>query len=306
MVRAVDCDLVVGDWGSTHLRLWGLKEHDVVTECRTSSPASGSGAVVYEKNFISALAELNVQCARRDFPPILLSGMVGSREGWREIKYCERETLNGLVGHKIEVSRSNLDVWIVPGICQLDPPDVMRGEETQLLGLLRHDPQYSGFVCLPGTHTKWAELVGGRLKQFKTIMTGEIFDLLTNRSVLRHSLSPKLNEHTFINSFNDTLVNPSARFSGLFELRSSDLLKTGVCDSITDAISGVLIGLELKSLAEKINGQLITIVGDGHISSRYKLALEELGCTVMCVDGRQASLAGLVSIATNMRDQNAL
>jgi len=296
-MNQLKCDLVVGDWGSTRLRLWALSNWKVISKHSCKSPVSGSSRSEYEAALITAINELKVTDDSKGYPPVVLSGMVGSREGWEQIPYREKDELQFLVAASVETGRPGLQVWITPGLSQMDPPDVMRGEETQISGFLDRDPNYSGCICLPGTHTKWVELVDGNVRRTRTVMTGELFDLIAGKSVLRHSISGEIDEQTFISSFRSALTDPAGSLSKIFELRSADVLQIRSCKSVEDFISGLLIGIEIKSMLDQITGQIISVIGEEHISSRYLLALHDLNFAAQHEDGDEASLRGLIKIA---------
>src|SRR5690606_34701318 len=122
--------------------------------------------------------------------PVVICGMAGSRQGWREVPYLEvPATLPEIPGAALKVDDASRPVHILPGLSQRHPSaDVMRGEETQLLGLSL-DREIDGVVCMPGTHAKWAVMQGGRIESFSTFMTGEVFALLTKHSLLRFSVT---------------------------------------------------------------------------------------------------------------------
>ena len=118
--------------------------------------------------------------------------MVGARQGWLEVPYSEtpcKPIFPEAIGRP-DTRDQRLRVFVLGGIKQTTPaPDVMRGEETQIAGILSADPSFEGVLCLPGTHTKWVRISAGEIVDFKTFMTGELFSLLSRQSVLRHSLN---------------------------------------------------------------------------------------------------------------------
>lgn len=122
--------------------------------------------------------------------PVIACGMVGSRQGWFEAPYrttpCAPVAPGALT--RVPTQDPRLDVRIAPGLKQVSPADVMRGEETQIAGALALLPDFDGVLCLPGTHTKWAHVSAGEVVSFQTFMTGEMFALLSTQSVLRHSM----------------------------------------------------------------------------------------------------------------------
>src|ERR1700759_3429515 len=125
-----------------------------------------------------------------DGMPVLICGMAGARQGWREAPYVKTPTrLDALHEGAIQVDTSG-DVRILPGIAQprADRPDVMRGEETQLLGVT--EPDFTGLVCIPGTHSKWIRIERGHVVEFSTYMTGELFSVISQHSILALAVAP--------------------------------------------------------------------------------------------------------------------
>ena len=122
--------------------------------------------------------------------PVIACGMVGSAQGWREAAYCETPANVANLGNSLQtlVSLRGTRVHIVPGVIQRSRlPNVMRGEETQVLGVLQNLPVDAGgdlLIGLPGSHSKWVEVVEGRITHFDTFMTGEVFAVLSEHSIL--------------------------------------------------------------------------------------------------------------------------
>ncbi|MCR6634852.1 2-dehydro-3-deoxygalactonokinase [Devosia sp.] len=181
------------DWGTSNLRGWTIDAGGNVLASR-SSP-KGMGKLIREE-FPAALAELLSGVDLTTPTDVLVCGMAGARQGWLEAPYLEAPTdLRDLLGGAVrpDSGSDKLKVSILPGVCQKQGADnVMRGEETQLLGLASTLPGYSGLVCMPGTHSKWALLDGTKIEHFTTAMTGEMFEILSTHSVLRHSLGGDL------------------------------------------------------------------------------------------------------------------
>ena len=120
--------------------------------------------------------------------PVLICGMAGARQGWVEAPYLKTPTrLDALHEGAVRVD-AGTDIRILPGIAQAraDRPDVMRGEETQLLGMI--DPAFTGLVCIPGTHSKWVKIEAGAIVEFATYMTGELFSVISQHSILSHAV----------------------------------------------------------------------------------------------------------------------
>ena len=144
------------------------------------------------------------------------------------------------------------DIRILPGIAQRDPkaPDVMRGEETQLLGALGVDAADDAVVCMPGTHSKWVRANGGTVERFATFMTGELFDVVSRETILSHAVTGA-DEAEDIDAFRSAVMaafeTPAFAANLLFQVRSGQLLYGGKPSSAREKISGTLIGLELAA-----------------------------------------------------------
>src|SRR5690606_1374626 len=147
---------------------------------RTTRPADFSATL--ESHLAAAGASEDV--------PVVICGMAGARQGWFEAGYVDLPArLAALSAACVRVAGARRDLRIVPGRAQRGPdPDVIRGEETQLLGLLRERPAFTGLVALPGTHSKWVHVEAGAVIGFSTCLTGELYALLSENSILRHSL----------------------------------------------------------------------------------------------------------------------
>ena len=232
--------------------------------------------------------------------PILICGMAGARQGWIETPYVVLPTeVTGLAARATRVGTALGDVRILPGLCQTDhaAPDVMRGEETQLLGLGLDADSGGMLVCMPGTHCKWVELVGGTVRRFSTHMTGELFDLLGRHSVLKHvvasDVTPHAGDPAFLTAAERALTDRDA-LVGLFALRASRLL--GFSERATGAaeLSGLLIGTDIAA-ARRGNPSYhrVTLVASGTLADLYEPVLERAGFTVTLADAEAATRRGL-------------
>ncbi|MDR9438940.1 MAG: 2-dehydro-3-deoxygalactonokinase, partial [Halomonas sp.] len=244
-------------------------------------------------------------------------GMAGARQGWREAAYLPVPTrLDGLARGAVmpALADPRLEVALLPGLCQHPDGtdrrfDVMRGEETQLAGLVAREPEATGTVCLPGTHAKWARLEAGAITRFATFLTGELYQWLAGQSVLRHSLNHGPGEddlaepgcrEAFVAAVEEMAAAPETFSTRLFGLRAQDLLDSGLPPGkgrggrLAARLSGLVIGLELAGArAALADGETITLVGAEPLCTRYGLALEALGIGCRSVDGESATLAGL-------------
>jgi 2-dehydro-3-deoxygalactonokinase len=194
---------------------------------------------------------------------VLACGMVGSRQGWAEAPYvavpARPATLSPV---PVATKDSRLRVSILPGLKQAVPPDVMRGEETQIAGFLAAAPGFDGVLCLPGTHAKWVQISAEEVVSFRTFMTGELFELLSTQSVLRHSIAGAgADPDAFREAVSDTLSRPETLAQRLFSIRAGQLLD-GTSGEVGRArLSGALIGAELAAAKPYWLGQEVVVAG---------------------------------------------
>ncbi|WP_347313673.1 2-dehydro-3-deoxygalactonokinase [Defluviimonas sp. SAOS-178_SWC] len=227
--------------------------------------------------------------------PVVICGMAGARQGWREAPY--RPVPCPPLGPEMLTFGANdprLAIAIVPGLSQARPADVMRGEETQIAGLLAAAPGFDGIACLPGTHTKWAHLSAGEVVGFQTCMTGELFALLSGQSVLRHSVGTTgWDREAFAEAVADAMSTPQKLAARLFGLRAEALLSGLAPDRARARLSGLLIGLDLAASRPYWLGQEIVLIGEGTLAGRYAEALVAQGAEPRQADATEVTLAGL-------------
>lgn len=310
------------DWGTSSCRMWAMdRDGGCVAAARsdegilaTSKAAAGTQGTSRRDIFEGVLERLGGDLMR-DNPaaPVIACGMVGANIGWVEARYLEVPI--GLGFSRADLTHTTTstgrDVWIVPGLHQeVDPqtlyPDVMRGEETQLIGvtsMLRergelNDPQT---VLLPGTHTKWVSISGGAVVRFSTVMSGEMFRLLLDHSILGDPVVPSNEFHpdAFQRGLGIARAGGPGRLAAkVFAART--LLLDGEVghEQVADLLSGILVGEEVVSAlpAYEQDRGAIALCGAPKLTSQYALALEELGSHALVV-GEDATAAGLASIA---------
>lgn len=293
--------LVAGDWGTSSLRLWAMTAAGaVLAERRSDEGMDSLNADGFEPVLRRHVAAMGLAPAPTR---VVLCGMAGARQGWREAGYVDVPvSLDAIWGCALAVPAEGMDVRILPGLADRRPAreDVMRGEETQLLGLLAAEPSLSGPVCLPGTHSKWARLEAGRVTGFSTSPTGEMFALLGQRSVLRHSLagaSPTGDPDSpaFLRGVARGLAEPASLLSALFGVRAATLLRGGEGAEAADMLSGLLIGAEVASSAPA--GAAVTLVADGSLAALYARALAMAGHAVRVADAGAVTRRGLLLAA---------
>lgn len=288
------------DWGSTRLRAYRYDDAGAVAQTRALPwgsrhlPAGG---------FAEAFAQAVEGWPRA---PVLACGMVGSRGGWREAPYLDTPCpLDALAGALTAVDAPDgRTVHIVPGLRDPTGPDVMRGEETQIAGVLARTAVRSGDLQLlmPGTHSKWVHVRDGAVTGFTTVMTGELFALLRRHSVLGAGLPEDgADDEAF------ALGVATARTSGaagglsrLFSARALMLEGALAPASVADFLSGLLIGDELRmALAAgwALPGTAVRVVGEEALCARYLQAAPAFGLTLQPTSGAIAA-SGLWQVAT--------
>lgn len=226
---------------------------------------------------------------------VLACGMVGARQGWVEAPYSAVPSAPVPVAPiRVPDTDPRIRAFVVPGLKQNSPPDVMRGEETQIAGFLADRQNWEGVICLPGTHTKWSQISAGEVVSFRTFMTGEMFELLRRQSVLKHSVGDGWNDDAFAEGVADALTKPEQMAARLFGLRAADLLHEQDSGVARARLSGYLIGAELAATRPYWLGQQLAIVGAEGISEVYAAALRQQGAFVETVNGTQSTLAGLL------------
>jgi 2-dehydro-3-deoxygalactonokinase len=291
--------LIAIDWGTSSLRGALLAADGSVLQ-EMSSPegilavAPGGFQAVFDKHFggwqrsTGALA--------------LIAGMAGSRQGWQEAPYCACPAGFADIAsqlHWVEPGR----IALVPGLSceQQGVPDVMRGEETQVFGALELLGVETVRLVLPGTHSKWVEVQERRIVAFRTFMTGELYALLRQHSILARTLPPDdgaLDEQAFIRGLAHARASTSLLHAA-FSVRTLALFDRLPPASMPSYLSGLVIGDELRSQPLATTKDPVLVIGAPGLAARYQLALESLGITAMTV-GAQASWRGLWAIARQL------
>jgi 2-dehydro-3-deoxygalactonokinase len=279
------------DWGTSSLRATLMPEGE--------TRSSGAGMARLDRDgFEPALLSLIEDWLDVDVPtPVLACGMVGARQGWLEAPY--RPVPCTPLGDAVAVPTDDprIALRIMPGLSQMRPhPDVMRGEETQIAGILSEEEGFDGIACLPGTHTKWAHLSAGEVVSFRTTLTGELFAAISDHTVLRHSLTGDgWDEDIFLDAVSDALSRPETLMARLFELRAADLLSGQDSTVARSVLSGLLIGADLAATRPWWLGREVVITGAETPSRAYAAALRAQGVTPLLRPADTMTLAGLTA-----------
>ena len=318
----MQAQLIALDWGTTSLRAYKLAAGAVVLEQRALSSGimqlpktsrvinGGECADGFELAFEDACGDW--LDAQPDLP-VIACGMVGSAQGWREAAYCETPANVAHLGNSLQtlVSLRGKRVHIVPGVIQRSRlPNVMRGEETQVLGVLQNLPVDAGddlLIGLPGSHSKWVDVVDGCITHFDTFMTGEVFAVLSEHSILGRTQQQGA---TFDGQAFDRGVQVALSADGelgvlstLFSARTLGLTGELAPTAQADYLSGLMIGHELAALAtvqrrrrNNTNLPSIILIGNAQLCARYSRALDACGFAQVTL-AEQATERGLWQLA---------
>ena len=298
------------DWGSTGLRafLVGADGLALVERATAQGAATLSGAAAYAAVLEQAAGDW--MRARPELP-VLACGMVGSQYGWVDVPYatCPADAQALASGMRRTPDGAAL---IIPGLLKDGdglPPDLMRGEETQIVGALQLRPELREQACivLPGTHSKWAQVRGGRVERFATHMTGELYAVLRQHSVLGR-LMPEAKDGSAFDEAAYCEGVEMVRDAGhlgmshqIFSARSLGVTGRMPATALADYLSGLLIGHELRAGLEwradaKLDHAPLALVGSPALCARYQLALQRYsGVQALVLDN--TAPAGLLSLA---------
>lgn len=282
------------DWGTSNLRAWAF---DADGHVRATHRRGAGISLVRDGDYAAVLLDL-IGGWTDGRVPLLLGGMIGSRQGWHEAPYLEcPASPSSLAARALRFDTGMGPGWIVPGVSCTDAAgghDVMRGEEVQLLGAGVRD----GAVVLPGTHSKWVRMEGGAIRHLRTFMTGELYALLKTHSLLGRMMEEGAGDlEAFDRGVDRALADP-ALTALLFSVRTEGLFGRIEPHALADYLSGLLIGAEL---AAADHSRSTTIIGEGALVERYARAMLRAGfASAQIVSGDDAASAGLWRIGQDI------
>ena len=285
-------EFVSGDWGTSNFRL-RLVEETVVREVRTDEGTAklaaqgGDRAEAFRSTLARGLEQLKAPASA----PVILSGMASSSIGWKELPYATLPF--SLDGRDAVWEKIDGRVYLISGL--RSATDVLRGEETETLGLvasLGREMPFEAVFILPGTHSKHLDVNPGGIASFRTFMTGELFDVIGRQSVLRHSTDPSapFDRAAFLEGVEESQRRPLT--SALFRVRTRQVLDRKDAPSNTSFLSGLLIGAELGSL--RGTAVPVIVAAAERLRASYAAAAEAMGFAegFRSVDSEQLSVLG--------------
>ncbi|WP_439370857.1 2-dehydro-3-deoxygalactonokinase [Bradyrhizobium sp. DASA03120] len=288
---------VAVDWGTSSFRLWLVdRTGQVLAERR-----SGEGMLAAAKTGFAAVLQSHLAAAEAPpHLPVLVCGMAGARNGWVEAGYVDAPApLAAILKQAARVPGEARDIRILPGIAQRDvkAPDVMRGEETQLLGAMGLQGAGEALVCMPGTHSKWVRVTDGTVARFSTFMTGELFGVVSRETILSLAVA-NADDAEDVASFKAAVKAafdaPAFAANLLFGARARQLLFGGTPAAARETLSGTLIGAELAAgLSGTVPKAGITLIAAGRLAKLYRHAFDALSVNVQPIDADEAVRRGL-------------
>jgi 2-dehydro-3-deoxygalactonokinase len=287
-------DWVGVDWGTTHRRAWRFAAGQLAARIEDAQ-----GLIASSPHFARSLAELlRALDLGNDAPTIVMSGMVGSASGWQEVPYLDAETsLHDLPARLQRVQRPDApnDAWIVPGVRwrgERDAVDVMRGEETQLLGAMHLlGGRSDGWYVLPGTHSKWVHLRAGRVEWLRTYLSGELFALLREQGTLSaimraspgHADSDEQQRTAFERGV--AAAGDAAVSHALFAARARVVTGALAPALAASFVSGALLGAEWHDMARQLDpATTVRLIGEPNLCANHTRCAAQLGFRTEVLD----------------------
>jgi 2-dehydro-3-deoxygalactonokinase len=296
-VSSSESAIICVDWGTSSFRAY-LAHADGKIADRVES---ARGILTVEKGEHENVLKQNIARWQTDAQalPVLMSGMIGARQGWVEAPYAQCPAgLQEIAAAIVTIeTRAFGAIGLVPGVRTNDKagaPDVMRGEETQILGALAAMNRNAGVFVLPGTHSKWAHVEAGRITSFATYMTGEVFAALKDHTILGRLMDDAPGEGAgFSEGVREAarLERPGDVLHAVFMTRTLGLFDRLAANQLSDYLSGLLIGAEILSGAGSAPSAIV--IGSPALTARYCAAGAILGMALEPAPGDCAPLGQL-------------
>jgi 2-dehydro-3-deoxygalactonokinase len=305
MMTDIKAKWIAADWGTTHMRAWAIGDTDNVLAYRESNEGMKD---LQQNEFEPVLLRLIENWLDDNkVTNVMACGMVGAKQGWVETPYLKVPCVP-IDNSQLTIAstkNTHIKVYLVPGVMQHQPADIMRGEETQIAGFINENPNFNGVVCLPGTHAKWVSIKNRHITNFKTYMTGELFGVISNHTLIRHSTSIKgWNQASFEIGVHEGFENPGSIGSDLFSLRSESIVNDLDRDEARSRLSGLLLGLELNGAQSYWKNNNVTLIGSELLSNNYHQGLKILGGESQLFSLEAATLSGLSSAYKELNSES--
>ena len=295
-------NLIAVDWGTTNARAYRLDAEGAIIDRRADEQgimnvAGGDFAAAFQ-SFLGEWVDATPGVQ------VLMSGMIGSRQGWIEAAYAECPVSADDLAVGLAQTPEFDFVRIVPGAHYCSPTgrhDVIRGEEVQIFGALPSDKGKFVF-CLPGTHSKWATVSDGRFDWFATAVTGEVFRALERHTILGALMTPDdqdpgaAGEAGFLSGL-ERAKEDGGVLNHIFSTRADGLFNAVPPEGLRDYLSGILIGNEMREMLPLTDAKDVYVIGSEALNKRYLTALKFWGVNVIPMESDVVTVAGLVRVA---------
>jgi 2-dehydro-3-deoxygalactonokinase len=292
--------MIAVDWGTSSFRAYRLTSDGTVLDKR-SAPLGI--LAVKDGRFAEALEDQIGDWIGAGEANVIMSGMIGSRQGWKEAPYAHCPAgFPEIAAAMVRIEWSRGSVWIAPGLTCRDPSgvaDVMRGEEVQILGALESLREPTAWICLPGTHSKWVRVEAQRITQFATHMTGEVFAVMKAHSILGRMMSDGPHDMAAFEAGLQRADDGGGLLHHLFGVRTRGLFGELANEQSAAYLSGVLLGHELHSVPERSG--VVYVLGAQELAQLYVHALRARGYEPRLLDPDSA-VKGLSRLAALVKD----
>ncbi len=287
------------DWGTSFFRAYLIENEEVICTAKTNDGMKFVQNNKFEETFVNLIEPWLDYKYKIE---VLASGMVGSKQGWMEAPYQKTPcNLNNIEFISPTVKDNRFSLKIFSGISHINESDVMRGEETQIAGFLYDNPNFKGSICLPGTHSKWVKIENGNIINFKTFMTGELFEIISKNSVLIHSVtSNKILKNELIKAVDEIFKKPEFFGNALFQLRADDLINSRGSEFYKSKLSGYLLGLELLGSQVFWEKKNIVLIGNADLLELYEYILQNKVNSIRSILSKDMVLKGLKSFKNKL------
>ena len=288
------------DWGTSTFRAYLVQKNEVSDTIETKDGMKFVKSHLFEQTLLTLIDRW---LDNDKITEILASGMVGSKQGWEEAPYqktpCNLKNLNYITP---SLKDNRISLKIFSGLSQINQPDVMRGEETQIAGFLNENQNFNGSICLPGTHSKWVEIKNNNIIKFKTFMTGELFEIISKNSVLIHSVkAEKIDKMELLKSVDKILQKPELFSNALFQVRADDLINSKGPSIYKSRLSGYLLAIELLGSVEFWKNSDIVLIGNPDLTAMYQFVLNKKVKSIKKFLSRDMILKGLKNFKKNFQ-----
>lgn len=296
---------IVLDWGSTNIRAF-LCTNEQVQEVKKSH----EGVTVFHGADCEGVFERLCGPWLEEYGPMktVMAGMVGSVNGWIDAPYLPCPTDLGALASKLcpVPNQRNLSIHVIPGLCvkAADNCNVMRGEETQLAGVIQQGQGKYKLCIMPGTHCKWVAINGSTVETFRTAMTGELHSILMQYSLVGLGTPQQEQDPTIFTQALERGLHENNVMAHLFEVRAGRILGQIPAHLAGECLSGLLIGAEVASMLRLFqisqSEDPVAIVANPFLAQRYSQALEMVGIKSQSLDGDQCFLQGVMPLAAQI------